>query len=577
MKQKKQIFPDMKLKHQIIMLTGIAAGTLLIFLVVYTMILTVNSRKDRQTYVESSVNQLVTELDTFDSEMKNVITTFAFNRDIEDFAMSRDLGERYIVSQDINLIIDSIRISNPRIENLIFTDMGQVLLGTPDSTMFQLLRDLKEEKGWENSDELTYMMRPDGSLFCISKSFYNYNRKTQYYVIAGINMRNLEMALSGMDAFEKTFFEIRNREGDLITASGEVLKVSAGRYQEYEGKTVVQAEAASGLWEVRGMALPSGISKNIKSSRNIMAAIVAGMSLALCIIGYLIYKGIASPVESMIQFMDQYGKFYNKQRLPVRGSNEIARICDSVNKMLDNLQIMTRKIVNTQEQLYLAELAKKQAELTALQIQMNPHFLYNTLDCIRGMALVKHVPEIAEIATAMSKILRYSIKSEEKVVVRQETASIRDYLKIIDIRHQHKYEMTVEIEERIEELEIPKMILQPIVENAVFYGLEKQSGNGSLTVKGYQEEDSLLFVVENSGESISDETVKELSKVFEENKNANSGTLFSDKKSIGLKNIDKRLKLLYGEAYGLSIEKRKQGGTKAVVKVPVLRTENIRD
>lgn len=97
MKAQKQIFSHIKLKHQIIMLIGIAIGTLMAFLVVYALILNINSRKDRQTYVESSVNQLIMELDTFDQEMKTVIATFAFNRDIEDFSLSRDLGERYAV------------------------------------------------------------------------------------------------------------------------------------------------------------------------------------------------------------------------------------------------------------------------------------------------------------------------------------------------------------------------------------------------------------------------------------------------------------------------------------------------
>lgn len=567
-KKQKQIFTNIKLKHQIIMLIGIAIATLMTFLIVYVLILTRNSRRDRDTYVESSVNQLVTELDTFDAEMKAVITTFAFNRDIEEFSMARDLGERYTVSQDINLIIDSIQISNPRVDSLMFTDMEQVILGTPDSSAFQLLRELKTvTQNRENGDELFYLPRSDGRLVCVNKSFYNYERKTQYYVVAVLNMKNLESALQGMDAFDKTYFEI-------IDANGRAVVTSRGADVHAEaGKTAFCASAASGLWNVRGVALSSGISKNIRASRNIMAAIVVGMSLALCILGYLIYKGIASPIEAVIRFMDQYGKFYNKKRLPVAGSNEIARISVSVNNMLDNLQIMTRKIVNTQEQLYLAELAKKQAELTALQIQMNPHFLYNTLDCIRGMALVKHVPEIAEIATAMSKILRYSIKSEEKVTVKQEIGSIQDYLKIIDIRHQHKYDISVRVEAELEEMAIPRMILQPIVENAVFYGLERQSGRGSLSVVGYRDKDSLIFTVENTGESISDEIVEELTTVFETNKNANSGKLFSDKKSIGLKNIDKRIKILYGESYGLSIEKREGGGTKVLVKVPLLEPD----
>ena len=572
MNKRKQIFPNMKLKHQIIILIGIAISTLMTFFFAYISILTINSRRDRKTYVESSVNQLVTELNTFDSDIKQVITNFAYNRDVEKFSMSRDLGERYIVSQDINLILDTIQISNPRVDAIVFTDMDQVILGTPDDGLSRLIREMKKKADQlETKDELFYVSVPEGRILCVRKSYYNYEGKKRYYVAAALNMNNLQTSVNGMNAFDKTFFEILDEKGNTVISNR-----VADEKISCSGMTV-KASAASGKWEVKGVTLPTGINRNIKTSRNVMTMIVVGMSMVLCGLGYLIYKGIASPVESLIQFMNEYGEYYNKNRLPVLGSNEIAQISVSVNKMLDNLQVMTRKIVRTQEQLYVAELAKKQAELTALQIQMNPHFLYNTLDCIRGMALVNKLPEIAEIATSMSKILRYSIKSEEQVLVKQEVNSIQDYLKIIGIRHQNKYDVMVSVEKKIMEFMIPKMILQPIVENAVFYGLERQSGKGSLFVKGSQIDHTLVFVVENSGESISSEKVEELVRIFEENQKANSGTLFSDKKSIGLQNIDKRLKLLYGEEYGLLIRQRPEGGTKVTIKVPVLIPENIPD
>lgn len=565
---KKKIFQQIKLKHQIVLLVGSAIGAMLIFLIFYMLILGVNSRKDRSSYVESSVKQLVTELNNFDSDLNKVTLTLAYNRAVEEFSMSGDLGLRYMLSQDINLILESIQISNPRLDSMVFTDMDQVIIGTQEVEFFRLIKELGQEiQGEELSGDLNYYQVRD-KMVCLSKSFYNHYTGTQYYIISRFNMDNIKSMLEGMQAFDKTVFQVMNREGEVIFSNQSSGVMLAEQMPKWD--SAIEKYSDSGSWRVAGMALVTGISPSISGYINIMMVMMVFMSAALCGLGYLLYRGIASPVETVTRFMDQYGKFYNKQRLPISGSNEVAQISISVNRMLDEIQAMTKKIVHTQEQLYVAELAKKQAELTALQIQMNPHFLYNTLDCIRGIALVNKVPEVAEIATSMSKILRYSIKSEDMVLVEQETGSIEDYLKIIQIRHQNKYDISIEIEEEIKERRIPKMILQPLVENAVFYGLECKSGRGALHIEGRRIGQTLKFVVENTGKSISEEMVRELSNVFEENKKANSGHLFTERESIGLKNIDKRLKLLYGESFGIEIGKMAEGGTRVVVRVPVL-------
>ena len=122
---------------------------------------------------------------------------------------------------------------------------------------------------------------------------------------------------------------------------------------------------------------------------------------------------------------------------------------------------------------------------------------------------------------------------------------------------------------------MPKMILQPLVENAVFYGLESTSRAGELLIEGKREGDFLYFVVENSGNSISWEKAEELMRVFEENRREDNERLFSEKSGIGLKNIDKRIKLLYGGQFGISIGQRKGGGPGVKVKLPAAETEDI--
>lgn len=564
-----KIFSRLKLKSQIILLVGSAMGALFMLLALYVGFLHINNRKSQQTYVESAVEQLVGELDAFDSDIKKVGTNLAYNRMVEEFCMSEDPGMRYILSRDIDLFIESIQIANSRIDAVAFTNLDQVIIGTQDKEFFRIIGALeKRVKGDHLDGEPSYFLLDQRRLVSVNKSFYNLQNKEQYYVVFICNLDGLDGQMKKAAKPGEHLFQVRHESGDFL--------FSGGQLQEAFEKSERGAErsSASGFWKVRGMVQAEAGNREMSKYVNIMVLFVGIISLLLCMSGYLIYKGIASPVEEIIVFLNQYGEYYNKHRLPVYGTNEIAQISVSVNKMLDDIQNMTHRIMHTQEKLYLMELSKRQAELTALQIQMNPHFLYNTLDCIKGIALVRKVPEIAAIANSMSRILRYSIKSEDVVAVKWEVKSVTDYLKIIQIRHQNKYDIHVSVEEGTQELLMPKMILQPLVENAVFYGLERKARAG-LWIDGRREGDFLYFSVENSGSSISREKVEELMDVFEDNKKEDNKRLFAEKTSIGMKNIDKRIKLLYGAQFGISINQREGGGTSVRVSLPALETEDI--
>ncbi|MEY8322891.1 histidine kinase [Lachnospiraceae bacterium 54-11] len=571
--KEKIIFSRLKLKSQIILLVGSATGALLILLALYIGFLQINNRKSQHSYMESAVGQLAGELDGFDSDVKKISTNLAYNRMVEEFCMSEDLGLRYILSGDIELFIESIEIANSRIDAVAFTNLEQVIIGTQDREFFRILGHLGEQMKEKGGDgEVNYFMLDERRLISVNRSFYNPKSGEQYYVVLICNLDGLKSLLKKVAG---------QGEHLLLVESGGEIFMSEGT--STDGDLAISADkadclehiSASGFWTVKGAVKKEAGSKAVGRYINIMILFVGIVSLLLCLTGCLIYKGIASPVEAIIVFMNQYGKYYNKHRLPVKGTNEIAQISVSVNRMLDDIQDMTHRIMHTQEKLYLTELSKRQAELTALQIQMNPHFLYNTLDCIKGIALVRKVPEIAAIANSMSRILRYSIRSEDVVLVRNEVESITDYLKIIQIRHQNKYDICVNVEEEVKNMPMPKMILQPLVENAVFYGLESTSRAGELLIEGKREGDFLYFVVENSGNSISWEKAEELMRVFEENRREDNERLFSEKSGIGLKNIDKRIKLLYGGQFGISIGQRKGGGTGVKVKLPAAETEDI--
>jgi two-component system sensor histidine kinase YesM len=220
------------------------------------------------------------------------------------------------------------------------------------------------------------------------------------------------------------------------------------------------------------------------------------------------------------------------------------------------------------------ELAKKQAELASLQSQINPHFLYNTLECVRSIGLANRVMEIVEIATSMAKIFRYSIKEDHFVQIKNEIDCIQDYLRIMSIRFMDKFSEQISIDESVLKMKIPRMILQPIVENAIYHGLERKSGKGTLTIKGWVTDEHVVrFEISDNGKGIH---ADELHKLRHRLKAADINQSFPSGKGLGLINIHRRIKLAFGEQYGIEIISSENEGTQVSLQIPVSLDEELR-
>ena len=560
-RNKRRILVGMKIKHQLIVLVGSSIAALFFFLLLYGAALESGKRAGKQETLRGVAGQIINELNSFDTDMKRIMRTLAYNQTVRDFIESEDPGQRYMLSRELQLIAESAQISNPRIDALAFTDLKQIVIGSQTTEFLQMLHQLQSIQADVPEDGIGVYRTAAGQLAIVSASFRSGASDGRYYIVASCNLEPVQKILESIDTQTYRLI-LYGKDGEPFFSQA---KETAPKWDSGKGEGIFR-RTDNGEWIVQGQVI-SGI-QNVWRSVGTMALAAGIFTVIFCAAGMVIYRSVVSPIEEIIRFMERYGKYYNKERLAVRGPDEIEKICSSVNRMLEDIQEMTRRIVNTQDRLYMAELAKRQAEVTALQIQMNPHFLYNTLDCLRGIALVKKAPEAAEIAGAMSKILRYSMGGNKTVRLEEEMACIREYLQIVQIRHQNRYAFSIQIEEGLEKAEIPKMILQPIVENAVFYGLEKSSKGGRLWIAVRSQGEQLQIEVDNTGAAIDADKLSELQAVFEENKTSGYEGLFANHCNIGLKNIDKRIKILYGTQYGLSIS-REQEGTVVTILLPV--------
>ena len=219
--------------------------------------------------------------------------------------------------------------------------------------------------------------------------------------------------------------------------------------------------------------------------------------------------------------------------------------------------------------MYEIEIAKKQMEISAFRNQINPHFLYNTLECIRAMAFYYKVQDIADISASLSNMFRYSVKGNDFVTIRDEISHVQEYAKIIGFRFMGRIQVEIEADEELLGMKTLKMLLQPIVENAVFHGLEKKIDNGivRITVQ-LLTNNRVQYIIQDNGYGMDESQLQELLQRLKQS-DAPVQAATDAKQGIGLANIYRRIKLFYGNEAEMEIQSQLNEGTIISISIPV--------
>lgn len=280
-------------------------------------------------------------------------------------------------------------------------------------------------------------------------------------------------------------------------------------------------------------------------------------------VGLVIRFSLARPVDSIIARLQSRR---NLSHMGLHFNNELDIIVDTIERTFAKQEKDNAERLRNETKMYAMQLLLKESELSALQSQINPHFLYNTLECIRSIGICYDIPEIVTISTAMADIFRYSIKGSSMVTLDRELDIIKKYLSIIDIRFDNRFEIQFDIMPETTACIIPKMTLQPIVENAIYHGLEPRKGKGHLTVRARILHDTLILAIEDDGIGIKEEDAAALNQLL-----LNPDTPIqsnSAQRSIGLINIARRIHLFSNGRCSVQLASRPQEGTCVSVKLP---------
>lgn len=288
----------------------------------------------------------------------------------------------------------------------------------------------------------------------------------------------------------------------------------------------------------------------------ISVIVLAGVLLLVIFLSYYIPRSITRPIIRISEVTDQVARGDLKVRSDVTTGAEAKMLSDSLNAMIDKINELLTQV--TTEQIRL-----RKAEFELLQAQINPHFLYNTLDTIIWLAEAGDQKRVVSMVGSLSDFFRTSLNQGKDIIsVREELSHVKSYLEIQQVRYQDILSYEIDVPESLYEGRIPKITIQPLVENALYHGIKNKRGVGRISVKGYEKCGNMYLTVSDNGVGLTKERLEEV----------RAGILklsHSGKEIYGLYNVNERIRLNFGEQYGISIESTDQEGTCVTVCLPL--------
>ena len=355
---------------------------------------------------------------------------------------------------------------------------------------------------------------------------------------------------------------------NLITENNyEAAKFEDGNHIEnFEGNKRLVTVKTVGYtgWKLVAISPMSDVTAGYYEFRVFAIFIMIFAIFILISINMFVSSRIANPIRALEKAVKEFESGVVSLNIPENGSYEIQHLAKAIKSMVNQMNLLMENIMIEQE-------AKRKSELNALQAQINPHFLYNTLDSIIWMIENENYDGAIIMVTALARFFRISLsKGKNVITVRDELEHARNYLTIQNIRYKNKFSYSIEADEETLDLTSIKLIIQPLIENAIYHGMEYMSGEGDILVKSYKKnEDLYIDIIDNGLGMLQEVADKLLTEEVNNQQRKGSG--------IGLKNVHERIKLYFGEEYGLEVYSEPDEGTTIRIHMPSIEFESIRE
>ena len=379
---------------------------------------------------------------------------------------------------------------------------------------------------------------------------------------------NIAKYVDGVGIGQHGYCYIANEKGDIIYHPQQQLLYAGLKEENYinpEDGTHMESNVIYSVrsleksnWKIIGVCFADEmITNKVETLAKNLILIAIGVLFVTIFAGGIFSKLFSKPANDLARAMQEFENDTDKFVFePVEGTAEITSLTESFEHMVLQIQELVEKV--RQE-----EISLRKTELKALQAQINPHFLYNTLDAIAWMCEAERYKDAVEMVNALARLFRISIsRGHELISIAKEIEHAKSYLKIQNFRYKNQFTYAFHVDEQCLTYLCNKITLQPIIENAIYHGIDRMVDEGLIDIRIFQKDGKIVFEVEDNGVGMPQEQCEEILQ-------KDSG----DKAGIGIKNVNDRIKIYFGEEYGIKIQSELDEGTCVAITMPKI-TEN---
>ncbi len=564
MKKKiKQWYKNLKFRKKVL-LGYIAVGLMPIIILgifSYAQVRHLLIEREEQVLHET-LKQNVTALEGSLTSYKNYMDSLIWNTNLQQSVTEnyKTNFQMYLAYRDvIDPMISNIRNLNPSVERITVYSSNESIYPHGDNLRPLSEIEVQTEKLKDSRIHWSYSDENKLELYC---KFYSEKKSEQNIIYMKIsdkqtlaNLKTLfqdDFGIYIADENDNPVFsysmEKSRPDGQLCAEDMEKL-IQSGKY------VVKEAQIKLCKWRIV-LYRPIGVVSRSANSITVLVLLVIMLCAVLIILASsLLSKSVVRPLGRLLHNVEQVEAGNLTVEIREEASDEIGHLILSFQRMVKQLDHMISEV-------YQSKITQQEYEMKALQAQINPHFLYNSLSLINWKAIIAEQEEISEMAQLLSTFYRTTLnKGKNVTTVKGEWDNTCSYIRIQRMMHSGKFEADMEIEDSVLEYEMLNLLLQPLVENAIIHGLDHKESAGlkKLTVRGRREKDMLVFEIRDNGSGMTEDVVCNI--------------LTAETKGYGVQNVHHRIQLYYGEKYGLVYESEKNAGTCVRLTIPIVKTE----
>ena len=515
------------------------------------------SEKNAALSTEQLVNQINYNIEYYLSSMINILNVINDSIYTNPNIGNADLKKQMLLIQNTRRDIATIAL---------FSENGKIIYSTVQDNLKENSK-INKQKWFQNAmnhsynlifsaphDQNIFENRHDWVVSLSREVNYNDgNKNLKGVLLVDMNYSVIRQLCQNTSIGKNGYIYIVDSDNNIIY-NPKQQPINMDLKNSSEGDKLITTKIVSYTnWKVIAVAYTSEMVASKQDIVNFIICVILFSTVLIILIFSVLSAKISEPIKNLEKSMKKVEEGEFDIFVEAKGEDEVVKLSKTFNLMLCKVQYLMKQIVVEQE-------SKRQSELDALQAQINPHFLYNTLDSVVWMAESGKNQHVITMVTALAKLFRISIsRGLNFITVEQEIEHVKNYLIIQKMRYGDKFNYKINISEEVKQLKTLKLILQPLVENSIYHGIEYMQDEGQIKISACISDEKLLYIVEDNGLGIDSEKFNMLLN-YDGKINGGSG--------VGIKNVHERIQLTYGKQYGLEIESELEVGTTIKIWLP---------